>query len=468
MRWSRLSTDYGHTFRYLDPSTIVPDAGLSLCCDQQVVYSPKYNLFVWELQYSCAKGTSNPPTNDCRNVYDGTGANRIRIAFSTPESLTANAYDPWRAWSFVDLTPQEFGQPVDSWFDRSWLAVNDWNINWSVLVMRSNRGGVPSLLARIPLDEAAHSNPIDVQYHFDAEWRMVAAQGRGSTSYFVGVNSLSQERIVSWEAFSNLVFRHDINHSSVPNCQWEMRGMDGADWRDRAPFEHGLVESATLSGHTLYVAHGTGRAFCDDEAHPVFKQPAIFISRYDVNSWKESDEFLQEASHSIGFAWPALQTDGAGEVGFAAHAAAGGENAGTVVGFLTPDLQAHWAISPGPFAYETGDYYSLQPGRTPHSFVTTGETIQFDTKTVNVHWNFIEYGHGPPPYVAPPNVSITSPKNQANFKQGATVTYKGVVHDPIDGALPSAAIVWGRTARSWATACRPPTPRRRREPTRSR
>src|SRR5262249_36020919 len=48
------STDAGKTWTTVDPSTILPDpASNGLCCDQQVIYAPAQNLFVWVLQYFC-------------------------------------------------------------------------------------------------------------------------------------------------------------------------------------------------------------------------------------------------------------------------------------------------------------------------------------------------------------------------------------------------------------------------------
>jgi len=47
------SLDRGRSFTILDPSTVLPDAGLGFCCDQEVAYSPSANLFVWLSQYWC-------------------------------------------------------------------------------------------------------------------------------------------------------------------------------------------------------------------------------------------------------------------------------------------------------------------------------------------------------------------------------------------------------------------------------
>jgi hypothetical protein len=92
--------------------------------------------------------------------------------------------------------------------------------------------------------------------------------------------------------------------------------------------------------------------------------------------------------------------------------------------------------------HETGDYYSLRPGRTPQSFVMTAQTVQNDPGGANMHWQYVEYGLGASPYVSPPSVTIITPANLSSFTQGATASYSASVSDPVDGTLPNAAIRW--------------------------
>lgn len=228
-------------------------------------------------------------------------------------------------------------------------------------------------------------------------------------------------------------------------------GSDGGDWYDRYGIFPGAVESATVSGGTLYTAQGAGRAYCvahcNDPKNPptlqqVLKEPAIFISKYDVNSWSNVGERWIWNS-TLSFAWPELQTDGAGEVGLVFRAAADNHNARPVAGFLTPAEQFVYADPEG-LPHRTGDYYTLRPGRTLRSFVMTAQTVVPDvsTGTNQMHWQYIEYGHGASPYVSPPNVHITTPTDLATFTQGDSVTYSANVSDPVDGTLPASAIVW--------------------------
>lgn len=438
-----LSTDAGRTFTMFNPSTFLPDSALPFCCDQVVSYSPQYNIFVWVMQYWCAPGTSNPATNDCRRA--GTGANRVRIAVASPQALIAHAANPGAAWTYWDITPQLLGQPATAWFDRSDLSVNIWNVNWTVDILRGNRGtGI--LLARISLQQLASRGTIVIGYITDSP-RMAAAQGPQATTYFVGAESFSQEKIWSWAPFSGTLFRHDINHTTVPIYNAAMRGTDNGNWYDRYGIFPGEVESATVSGNTIYAAQGTGRSYCTancSSSNPtlrqVFTQPSVLISKYDVNSWNRVGErWLWNFTY--GFGYPALQTDGAGDVGIVLRAAPSGQNPQPIAGLLAQSDELVLALPAG-LPYEAGDYYSLRPGRTSQSFVMTAQTVQDDNGAINMHWQYIEFGTGQPPFELPPAVRITSPKSGALITQGSSVTYRATVTDPLDGTLPGAAIVW--------------------------
>jgi hypothetical protein len=441
-----LSTDNGRTFTTFNPSNVLPDQGLPYCCDQVVSYSPQYNIFVWVSQYWCNKSclvasTTDPTKQVCRS--DGV-FNRIRIAVATPQALKANATNPGAAWTYWDVTPSTIGAGSNAWFDRSDMSVNPWNFNWGVDIICGNAG---NLQGRISLAQLAARGTVTLNYATIGGQRTVA-QGLGTTTtYYTGASSQSQAEIWSWAPFSGTLFRHQINHDTDPIFDNAITGSNGGNWYDRYGIFPGEVESATISGNTLYEAQGTGRAYCTANCstdHPtlnhVFDQPAILITKYNVNTWTlVGERWLWNPT--LAFGWPALQTDGAGDVGIAFRASAANHNAQPVAGFLTPSEQFFFADPEG-LPYETGDYYSLRPGRTTQSLVMTSQTVQNDSGSPTMHWFYIEYGLGTAPYVSPPSVSITAPANLAAFTQGANVTYSASVSDPIDGTLPSAAIRW--------------------------
>lgn len=49
--WMALSEDGGQNFASVNPTTIFPEDYGGFCCDQVLQYVPRYDLFVWLLQY---------------------------------------------------------------------------------------------------------------------------------------------------------------------------------------------------------------------------------------------------------------------------------------------------------------------------------------------------------------------------------------------------------------------------------
>lgn len=442
-----LSTDNGRTWSSFNPSNVLPDSGMAFCCDQLVSYSPTYNLFVWVSQYWCTTGgcLRNDPSNPARMICRNDGAfNRVRIAVARPEDLRANATNPGAAWTYWDITPQALGQPSNAWFDRSDLSVNGWNMNWNVDVICGNTGIV---LGRISLAQLAARGTVSLSFANERD-RSAAAQGSSSpTTYFSGAGDLSSARIWSWAAFSGTLFRHDIPHATVPIFDNTANGTDGANWYGRYGIFPGQVETSTVSGNTIYLAQGTGRSYCTARCttttptlRRAFDRPAVLVTRYDVNTWRLLGErWLWNSTFAL--TWPAMQTDGAGNVGIALRGGADTRNARPIAGYLTPDEEFTFALPEGG-PHSTGDYYSLRPGRTSQSFVMTAQTVQNDAGAQRMHWNYVEYGRGAAPYVAPPDVRITAPTTLYTVAPGALVMYSASVSDPIDGTLPAAAIRW--------------------------
>ncbi|MDX6679817.1 MAG: hypothetical protein QOE31_3869 [Solirubrobacteraceae bacterium] len=447
-----LSTNGGRTFTTFDPSKVLPDNGMGFCCDQVVSYSSSSDLFVWVSQYWCRNiqrcNVPNKAGNEvCPGAGVSNGSNRIRIAVAQPQALINNAANPGRAWTYWDITPQTLGLPANAWFDRSDLSVSQWNVNFTVDKICAGGG---SVLARVPLSRLASRGTVPLSYFFDASAsRIAAAQGeRASTTYYAGNATTSRARIWSWDAFSPSMFPHEVDHASVPGLNSAVPGSDAADWYSRFGIFPNAVESATVSGRTLYLAQGTGRDICAAKCGAnevptikhVFDRPAVLVTRYDVDTWR----LLGETwiwHPTIAYGWPVLQTDSAGEVGIGLRAAEVGHNARPVGGFLTPDVQLIYTMPEGlPFA--SGDYYSLRPGRTGRSFALTAQAVQNDPGGSAMHWSFVEFGRGPSPYVAAPNVRIAAPADLATFTLGSGVAYRADVSDPVDGTLPGGAIRW--------------------------
>src|SRR5205823_1222238 len=90
------STNGGKTFTEMDPHTTFPPVHYTsgpvqcnpttpcFCCDQVVMYDPKFDRFIWVLQYNS----------------DSAGENVIRVAYASSSKLAT--LGP-KAWSWFDL-----------------------------------------------------------------------------------------------------------------------------------------------------------------------------------------------------------------------------------------------------------------------------------------------------------------------------------------------------------------------------
>ncbi len=393
-----LSIDSGKKFKYFNPATFFPEGGLPFCCDQIVSYAPKAKLFVWIMQYWCGKGTSSPPSAVCFEA--GTTSNRLRIAVASPAALRAHASNPGAAWHYWNLTPKAFGGRLggpEMWFDQSKMAVNKQDVIWSVDTLRAK---VSSVLMRFSLAALARRKSIRFGYITDTHQKMAVAQGLSTTTaYFLGSEGTTTERIWSWPLAAPGATLHVITHSSLPKYNAAVNGTNGKNWYSRWGTFPGSVESAALVGNTLYAAQGTGRAYCIAKCTSekptlgptVFKEPAVLISKYDVSTWTTVGErWLYSSTQAL--TWPALQPDGAGDVGIVMRASAEGQNPQPVVAFLTPGSgNPFLSAEPEGLPQLTGDYYSLRPGRTSKSFVMTAQTVQSNN---SMHWDYVEWGRG--------------------------------------------------------------------------
>ena len=170
----------------------------------------------------------------------------------------------------------------------------------------------------------------------------------------------------TWERAADKMFRHDPDHSTVPEYNVGETGADGANWLSRQAIFPGSPDAATVADDSLYIATTTGRAVCTskcDTASPVLKQlyphPAVYIAQYDVDTLKLLDEDTIWRLDTA-YALPALSTDRAGDVGIGLRAAAAGANPAPVAGFLTPTKELSLALTAigDPLV---GDYYSSVP-----------------------------------------------------------------------------------------------------------
>ena len=445
------SLDGGATWTRMDPSNIIKDpANQPLCCDQLVTYSKAQNMFVWLLQYWCTPGTSAPVTNNCN--AGGTGQNRLRIAWSSPEEIRKylNTARPGRAWHYRSVSPALFGFGGSTWFDRSDIGVNSAYLNFTTDVFRSG-DTTRSLMARVSLAELKGRGSPGLPWTTGDILRMTVAQGEDTAwTYFAGAVDASQTRIVDWAPNGSAQpIPHNVAHDTIPVLNGAINGTDGANWYARWSINAAAVESAVWAGNELIVSQGTGRDQCTEKCGTgsdvithVFDHPGAYISRFrpNANDWTlASDQWLRLKNTNIG--WPFLALAEDGTVGATFVGAPDGGNPRPIAAFLNEHKYVYALAAGQPQG--AGDYYSLRPGRTSSSFVIPVRSNEVDADGVTrTHWRYIEYGHGAPPSATPPNVRITSPEEGRSFNAGAPIAFNATVSDYQDGVVLESAIAW--------------------------
>jgi hypothetical protein len=466
------SLDGGKTWTTADPSTILADpTNNGLCCDQQVIYSPAQNLFVWVLQYYCPVSVPPAPpgaaaTGSCSSV---SGNDIVRFAVATPEDIRtqAAAGSVGSAWHIVwDLTPQQLGQPANAWFDYSTLAVNDSFVNWTVDIFEGNN---PALSMRINLAGLAQyrlqSNYIWSNFH-----TVAAQEPPGTTESFFATNeTLDKIRVYDWLPNSTVPIIHDINRERIPTYNGTIIGSDGNDWNARAG--GGLKAapiSAAWSRGKLVVANNAFRDECAGNCatskpimRHVYDHPGIWLQLIDTRKYGIFDDFGDVWSPTLNYSWPSLGVAKSGAIGISFLASADNANPVPVVGFLDVhdhdiDNQTQQIGDPnaGPqpgvqplgstvFSGGTGDYYSLLPGTEYESFVMPFRALDPNPIGGNSdNWHFVMYGHGQALAATPPSVRFRAPVAQTNFPENSEVTFWADVSDAQDVEIPYSAIVW--------------------------
>jgi hypothetical protein len=469
------SLDGGKTWSALvSPDTILTPnpPNLPSCCDQQVIYAPAQNLFVWLLQYYCpAAQIPNPApkaapgstvaSNDCSKVP---GNNVIRFAVATPEEIrqAAAAGNIGKAWHIVmDVTPQLLGEPSNTWFDYSTLSVNDEFANWTADMFEGNHAAVAM---RINLQSLA-SHAFQANYFFTSFHTLAVQQPPGQTrSLFVTNNNTSQTRVWDWNGGSTVAIAHDINRGTIPTYDYFIPGTDGVNWNARAAGGlTGEVITAAWSQNELIVANMNGRTECTAKCgtktptlHKVFAEPGVTLLKVNTTDWTVDQEFGDLWSTTMAISWPELGVATDGEIGLTFLASPENANPVAWAGYLNMhgDQLVSQVSDPaagpqpgiqnpdGSFSGGTGDYYSLQPGPQQDSFVMPFRSIDPTAGGPSDDWHFLSYAHEPLYNPTAPFAEIASPTAGATFTQGTRIGFRAIVSDALDVQIPDDAIYW--------------------------
>jgi hypothetical protein len=278
------SVDGGHTFHSFDPRSMYRDSPAGgPDGDQDVIYVPQINRFVWLVQYF--PGSS--------------GSNIDRLAVFPPSAVTASGLSFWTYW---DISPSML-PGTDIFFDFPDLAFGN---RYLYLTQNPSHGGHPTqtFIARIGLSNL--TNGLNLAAGPEA-WRFVlgstffgkVVQNTGSVAYWASNSSTSTMAASYWPESSTSWFGPtNVNVASWPNSDYSSTTPDGKSWLN---LYTGTVEGSARVGNDLYfawtAARGSGQLSW-------LKQPHVELVEMTTSFAFVSQRAIWNASYA--FAWPYL------------------------------------------------------------------------------------------------------------------------------------------------------------------
>jgi hypothetical protein len=350
------SINGGTTFTKLNPTTIFNNkvAG-GFCCDQIVQYVPRFNLFVWLMQFRRATVNGVP------------GGNLQRLAVATPEDIVANVQTAWTSW---DLTSADFGLGSE-WMDYPDLSVGTNDLYISVDAFGAPKGGL--MVVRVPFKELVARGTINFRYttplDSNSAWGSHLAQNPGNTIFWAGNEHTSGLRVFSWPESSN-----DYSWLVVPIHSWSNTNYSSttpspgkANWLQKlSGFPNSGVIGGTRSGNDLWLAWSAG-------TDSNFPMPHVEMVELDISSASTPTlkKQVQIWNSSYAFAYPALFTSNAGEIGLSLEYGGNGNFENHVVGFWG-DYLVYITTDSSIGVNRFGDYVTIRRDSNPKYFDAFG------------------------------------------------------------------------------------------------
>jgi hypothetical protein len=295
------SNDGGDTWQYINPQ----DHGRLFCCDQDIIYSPQYDIFIWYLQ----GGFASPA---------GSGPGYSTIAVSRDLNN----------WWYYNLPSTLFEQGGTSqWFDFPHIALSDNNFYLTTHMTRQeDYGFVGNLISRWDLRAMSNAQPVTILYIINPEAGISTVEGATNIMYF-GTNNVCEPglsgcvhsnhllKVLRWDERSPNVESRVVDIipwqptiSEAPDCPspdstvnfcsaivrggpnavsggWVLNGAVGFVWNSNqgSGFPHMYVNGAVLNANDLSYNH---RLLLWDErgafmqAHVAVSQGRLALAAY--------------------------------------------------------------------------------------------------------------------------------------------------------------------------------------------
>jgi F5/8 type C domain-containing protein len=355
------SLDGGSTWTYIDPFRDMHD----FCCDQDVVYDPNHQIFIWY-----RLGT-----------FDTNGENRFRLGISTD---TSN-------WLFYNVSPTNFNS---TWTHQFWdypqLALTSGHLYITSNMFDQSGKLLRTIISRWSLQDLANGqSSISFSYYSDKSvFNFTPVQGATDTMYWAAHLSNSRMRIYQWSDMQAAINSYDRDipaWTSSSDVSMSCKGPDSNDWCGRA-------DSRVLGG---WVSQGSVGFIWMASAGNGFPWPYLNAATFKLSGMTYlGSPYLWSQDHAwtYGFVSP----NNKGDLGIVAFFGGGNTNPSIAIGIsensnnnntntnsTTTQLQSTWKMQTamhgtnGPSHNDWGDFVRIRPYSGSNvNWISSGYTLQ--------------------------------------------------------------------------------------------
>lgn len=348
--YAALSKDLGQTFNFISPYTQFPSIDGGFCCDQDVMFHPSQDLFIWTLQY-ISTATKNT----------------IRIAVATGGTLLTNGAS---GFCYYDFNPQQMGFASGLWFDYPRLSISENFVWYATNVFNQSDVYQSTVIWRMPLQNLSTCSSLTFNYFSQAGSTMTTVENAQTTMFFARHLSTTQMRIFRWAEASGTIFWDDVTVTAWPNAARSCPGPDGLNWcgRSDSRIMTGWLAQGVI-GFMWNASQGTG-------GFGTFAYPYVHVARFNASTRALINEPILWSSGNA-YIYPGIAVNSRGHLGGTVYYG-GGSLYPTMATFIWDDL----TVAPPPWTLfgvvasdsgtsnRWGDYYRARRFGHPSSNTT--------------------------------------------------------------------------------------------------